>query len=238
MPRQAGTGRLPAVLFWSGGKDAAFALHEIRRGATWDVVALLTTVEERTRRVAMHEVRSALLAAQAASVGLPLVRVPLPPFPPNRVYEAEVGAALDRLRSRGVRHVVFGDLFLEDIRTYRERLMAHRGMECVFPLWGRDTAHLAREMIRSGLEARVVCVDTRWLPAGVAGRRFDETFLHDLPAGVDPCGENGEFHTFVTGGPMLRWPVSVRLGRRRDGPEYARVDLLPGPVFRSRRSKP
>lgn len=220
-----------AVLSWSSGKDAAFALHELRRTGDYDVVALLTAVTARTGRVATHGIRGTLLRHQAASVGLPLTCVPLPRSPSNAEYEKAMAAALQRFHRRGIRHVVFGDLFLEDIRAYREAQLAKLGLEAVFPLWGRDTTELARQMSRSGVEARLVSVDTRVLAPSWAGRRFDDLVDH-LPGGVDPCGENGEFHTFVTAGPMLRWGIAVRtlgvtvadgvatadLGLAREGP--------------------
>lgn len=208
--RNAG-GIPPAILSWSTGKDAAFALHRIRQEGSYDVVALVTSVVDRTGRVATHDIRGELLTRQAASVGLPLTRVALPRSPSNVEYEKAMGTALRKFRARGIRHVVFGDLFLEDIRRYRERELAELSMECVFPLWGQNTQRLAREMLRSGLQARVVSVDTRRLPASRASRPFDERWIAELPPGVDPCGENGEFHTFVTAGPMLRRPVPIRV---------------------------
>lgn len=189
----------------------------------------------------MHGVRDALLARQAAAVGVPLLRAVLPPFPPNAVYESTIGAVLDRFRIQGIRHAVFGDLFLEDIRAYREKLVGRHGMTAVFPLWGRNTAQLAREMVSSGLEARVVCVDRQQLAARWAGHAFSGAFLRSLPGTADPCGENGEFHTFVTAGPMLSARVPVRIVRRWMDGRFARVDLAPvgprpGPT--ARRSKP
>jgi uncharacterized protein (TIGR00290 family) len=220
------TSRSPrAVLSWSTGKDAAYALHRLRQDGSFDVVALLTAVVARTGRVATHGIRGELLARQAASVGMPLTRVLLPASPSNVVYERVMAAALKKFVSRGIRHVIFGDLFLEDIRRYRERQLADLGMEAVFPLWGFDTHRLAQDMIGSGLRARLVAVDTRRVPASWAGRPFDDSLLEQVPAGVDPCGENGEFHTFVTDGPVLRRPIPVLVPsvRARDG--VARVDL-------------
>ena len=227
----------PAVLSWSTGKDAAFALHRIREGRAWDVVGLLTTVEAGTGRVATHGVRRTLLTQQAESVGIPLTRVAVPRSPPNAVYEEAVAAALRPFGERGVRHVMFGDLFLADIRAYRERQMSAIGMECVFPLWGVDTRVLAHDMIGSGLDARVVSVDRRRLPSSMLGRRFDAAFLKDLSGDVDPCGENGEFHTFVTAGPMLRRPIPVRLGQINERDGFATLDLLPGPAGSSPQGK-
>jgi len=231
-----------AVLFWSGGKDAAYALHRVRQEGSYEVVALLTTVVARTGRVATHGVRGSLLALQASSVGLPLTRVGLPPSPPNVVYERRVARALQGFVERGIRHVIFGDLYLEDIRRYRERQLAGLGLECIFPLWGLETRRLAREMIHSGLEARVVSLDTRRLPASWAGHPFDDAFLEGIPEGVDPCGENGEFHTFVTAGPMLRQPVPVQVQTIRTRGGVATADLRLKPCRpssgRSRRRSP
>jgi uncharacterized protein (TIGR00290 family) len=186
-------------------------------------VGLLTTVTEAFERVSIHGVREELLRRQADAVGLPLTVVRIPYPCPNPVYERAMGEALARVRSDGVRHVVFGDLFLEDVRQYRESRMAGVGMECVFPLWGRPTAPLARAMVESGLRARIVCLDPRRLPRSFAGREFNDSLLNDLPPSVDPCGENGEFHTFVTESPMFRAPIVVRSGTviERDGFVFA-----------------
>jgi uncharacterized protein (TIGR00290 family) len=225
-----------AVLSWSSGKDAAYALHRLRQEGSYNVVALLTAVVTETGRVATHGIRGELLTRQAAATGLPLTRVQLPPSPSNVVYEKALASALRGFLKQGIRHVVFGDLFLEDIRAYRERQIAELGMECVFPLWGRDTGRLGREMIESGLRARFVSVDTRKIPASWAGRSFDERWLDELPSGVDPCGENGEFHTFVTAGPMLRRPIPVQIRARREIDGRATVDLgFPSPASRRNR---
>lgn len=214
-----------AVLSWSSGKDAAYALHEVRKAGSYEVVALLTTVVARTGRVATHGVRGEILTRQAASVGLPLTRVMLPPSPSNFVYEKAMASALGGFLKRGVRHVIFGDLFLEDVRRYREGQLAALGMVGVFPLWGRETRRLAQDMINSGLEARLVAVDTHRLPASWAGRTFDEGLLGEVPPGVDPCGENGEFHTFVTAGPMMNDPVPVHVQTIRERGGVASADL-------------
>ena len=190
-------------------------------------VGLLTTVTEAFGRVSMHGVREELLRAQAEALGLPLTTVRIPYPCPNEVYEREMRQALTAARSAGVRHVVFGDLFLEDIRRYRETQMAKAEMECVFPLWHRPTHELAREMLRAGLRARLVCVDPRVLARSFAGRAFDERFLSDLPPSVDPCGEHGEFHTFVTDSPMFRSPVAVRQGETADRDGFVFTDLNP-----------
>jgi uncharacterized protein (TIGR00290 family) len=212
---------------WSSGKDSAFALHVLAQHPDLEVVGLLTTVNESHGRVAMHAVRRELLTAQAEAVGLPLVEVPIPYPCTNEIYEAAMATALGWARARGIGGIAFGDLFLEDIRAYRERQMAATGLECHFPLWGRPTQELAHEMIASGLRARIACIDPSSLPASFAGREFDAGLLADLPAGVDPCGENGEFHTFVWDGPLFAKPVNIRSGEvvARDGFVFA--DLLP-----------
>jgi uncharacterized protein (TIGR00290 family) len=192
-----------------------------------EVVGLLTTVNEAFDRVAMHAVRRQLLEAQAAAAGLPLVVVSLPWPCSNEVYDARMAAAMASAREQGIAAMAFGDLFLEDIRRYREERLAPTGLVPLFPLWGRPTRTLAEEMMRSGLKARLTCVDPRVLAPRFAGREFDRALLDDLPATVDPCGERGEFHTFAWDGPMFRRPVPIRLGETvtRDGFVFA--DLLP-----------
>jgi uncharacterized protein (TIGR00290 family) len=219
-------GRPRALVAWSSGKDAAYALHEVRRAGDFEVVGLLTTVTRTFERVAMHGVREVLLEAQAASIGLPLARVEIPYPCPNEVYEQAMAGVLAAAAARGVTHVVFGDLFLADVRAYREAQLAQAGFTGVFPLWGRDTASLAREMIAAGLDARLVCVDPSRLDRSFAGRKFDAELLAALPAGVDPCGENGEFHTFVADGPMFTRPVRVRPGVIVDRDGFVFADLL------------
>ena len=215
------------VLAWSSGKDSAWTLHALRNDPRFTVVGLLTTVNAAYDRVAMHAVRRRLLEAQAAAAGLPLEVAEIPSPCPNETYEAVMADAVARLRASGAEGVAFGDLFLEDVRRYRERQMAGTGLELVFPLWGRPTGALAVEMIEGGLSARLTCVDPRALPASFAGRPFDRALLDDLPSGVDPCGENGEFHTFAWAGPMFERPVPVVPGEvvERDGFVFA--DLLP-----------
>jgi uncharacterized protein (TIGR00290 family) len=214
-----------AVLAWSGGKDSAFALHALRQGGGTEVTALLTTVDEETGRGAVHDLPAEFLAAQARAAGLPLVTVPLPRPCPNTAYEARMAGALAPFRAAGVARVVFGDLFLTDIRAWREAQMAALGMEAVFPLWNRPTDALAREMIAAGLSARLVAVDTARLDAAFAGRAFDAALLADLPPDVDPCGERGEFHTAVTAGPMFRDPLQVTTGPVVHDAATARVAL-------------
>jgi uncharacterized protein (TIGR00290 family) len=215
------------LLAWSSGKDSAWALHVLRQHREVEVAGLLTTVNETHGRVAMHAVRRELLERQAQAVGLPLTIVPIP-FPcPNELYEAAMARALASARRAGVEGVAFGDLFLEDVRRYREERMAGTGLGCLFPLWGRPTAELAREMIDGGLRAWLTCVDPRHLPPRFAGRAFDAALLAELPPGVDPCGENGEFHSFAWEGPMFRQRVTAKPGEvvERDGFVFA--DLLP-----------
>jgi len=215
---------IKALVAWSGGKDAAWALHRARR-QDLEVAGLLTTMAG--DRVAMHEVRKALIEAQAAAAGLPLWTVPLPWPCSNAEYESAMSRGLLRARGDGIEAVVFGDLFLADIRAYRESLLAGSGIRPVFPLWGRDTAALAEEMIAGGLRATLVCVDLAKLPARFAGRDFDAGLLRELPASCDPCGENGELHTFAWAGPMFRAPVSIAPGRVEERGGFAYADLLP-----------
>jgi uncharacterized protein (TIGR00290 family) len=220
--------RTKALLAWSSGKDSAWTLHVLRREhPEVDVVGLLTTVNQAFDRVAMHAVRRDLLAAQAAAVGLPLMTVEIPYPCSNAEYEAAMAAAMERARADGITAVAFGDLFLEDVRRYREDRMRGTGLTPLFPIWGIPTDALARRMIDGGLRARLTCVDPRKLPAAFAGRDFDAALLRDLPADVDPCGERGEFHSFAYDGPMFERPVSIRGGEvvERDGFVFA--DLLP-----------
>jgi uncharacterized protein (TIGR00290 family) len=216
-----------ALIAWSSGKDSAWALHEARRSGGYDIVGALTTVTDAFARVSIHGLRQNLLAAQLEAAGLPatIVRIPYPC--PNEIYEREMAATMAQATAQGISHVIFGDLFLEDVRAYRESRLRPTGITPVFPIWHRPTAALARDMIAAGVDARLVCVDLKRLPASFAGRRFDQALLADLPPGVDPCGENGEFHTFVVAGPMLARPVAVKPGEvvERDGFAYA--DLLP-----------
>jgi uncharacterized protein (TIGR00290 family) len=215
-----------ALIAWSSGKDSAWALAEIRRRGV-EVAGLLTTVTADYARVSMHGVREEVLELQARSAGLPLRRVAIPAGCVNADYERAMGEEMGRAREEGVTHVVFGDLFLADVRAYRERMLAGSGIAPLFPLWGRDTASLAREMLAGGLRAIVVCVDPRRLAASFAGREFDAAFLREIPPVVDPCGENGEFHTCVTAGPMFSRPIRVQPGETvvRDGFVFA--DLMP-----------
>lgn len=215
-----------ALLSWSSGKDSAFALHEVRRAGDVEIVGLLTTVTKAFDRVSMHAVRTELLRRQAAAARLPLIVVEIPSPCSNEEYEAAVGSALRAAKHDGVTQVVYGDLFLEDVRAYREAQLGPLGLTPVFPLWLRETRQLARDMVASGLSARLTCVDPRVLDRKFAGRVFDETLLAELPDTVDPCGERGEFHTFVTHGPMFSEPIDVAVGEvvERDGFVFA--DLI------------
>ncbi len=220
------------LLAWSSGKDSAWSLHALRLAAAADAgapepVGLLTTVNATHERVAMHAVRRSLLRRQAAAVGLPLHEVDIPWPCSNADYERAMGAAMERARDDGITHMAFGDLFLEDIRCYREERLAGSGIAPLFPIWGRPTRALAAEMLAAGLVAHLTAVDPRQIPGALAGRRWDAALLAELPPGADPCGEHGEFHTFVSAGPMFRAPLEVRSGEivERDGFVFA--DLLP-----------
>jgi uncharacterized protein (TIGR00290 family) len=214
---------------WSSGKDSAWMLHVLRQLYPGAVAALLTTVTEAFDRVAMHGVRRELVDAQARAAGLPVEVVPLPWPCSNEAYEARMGAAVRRLAAADVTHIAFGDLFLDDVRRYRESRLDGTGLAALFPLWKRaGTRELAREMIAGGLEATLTCVDPRALDRSFAGRRFDRALLDELPPAVDPCGERGEFHTFASAGPMFKAPVAVRTGEvvERDG--FVFCDLTGG----------
>ncbi|HEY3819734.1 MAG TPA: hypothetical protein VGL81_21345 [Polyangiaceae bacterium] len=223
------TDRRRAWMSWSSGKDSAFALGVARERPDLEITALLTTVTDAFERVSMHGVREELLRAQARAVGLPLVDVRIPSPCTNAVYEERMAAALSKAATEGVDTMVFGDLYLADIRAYREEKLAPIGFRAEFPLWKRDTRELAHAMIASGLRAILTCVDPRRVPRELAGREFDERLLEELARlpGVDPCGENGEFHTFAYAGPPLASPVPVELGEivERDGFVFADVLL-------------
>lgn len=213
-------------LWWSSGKDSAWSLDSLRQQSDFDVTAIVTTVNERFDRIAMHAVRRELLLEQASSVGLELRCVPIPHPCSNADYESAFLAVVDEAVRRGVEYMAFGDLFLRDVRAYRERLLEGTGIEPVFPLWGRDTETLSQEMLEGGLRAIVTCVDPGVLPREFAGREFDASLLSSLPPGVDPCGENGEFHTFAWSGPMFSTPIDCMVGEivERDG--FAFADVL------------
>jgi uncharacterized protein (TIGR00290 family) len=218
------------LLSWSSGKDSAWALHMLRQQPDMDVVGLVTTVNAAFDRVAMHGVRRALVEAQAEAAGLPLHVLAIPHPCPNAEYERVMGAFVAQQASEGIEAMAFGDLFLEDIRRYREAKLAGTGLTPLFPLWGLETGALARTMLDGGLEAYVACLDPKKLPASFAGRRFDAALLAELPSGVDPCAENGEFHTFACAGPMFRHPIAVNVGEIviRDG--FVFCDLIPDPL--------
>ena len=216
-----------AFVSWSSGKDSAYAVHIARREGVAEIVGALTTVNELYDRVAMHGVRHALLDKQIAALGLPAIKVPLPSPCPNEVYEDRMENACAAIQAKGIKHIVFGDLFLEDIRRYREEKLGPTGMRPLFPLWKRDTAKLAREMIASGMIAHIVCLDPRKLDRKFAGRRFDRSLLGELPGDIDPCGENGEFHTVVTAGPMFQAPISVTIGETVERDGFVFTDVIP-----------
>jgi uncharacterized protein (TIGR00290 family) len=215
-----------ALISWSSGKDSAFALHEIRCDGEFEVVGALTTVTETFARVSIHGVRQEILRAQCDAAGLPQTIVAIPYPCPNEIYEARMGEAVASAVGEGVTHMIFGDLYLADIRAYREQKLAGTGITPVFPLWERPTADLARAMIASGLEAWLATVDLKKLPAEFAGRKFDAQLLADLPDGIDPCGENGEFHTCVVAGPMFSKRLAVTTGERVERDGYAYCDLV------------
>jgi len=223
-----------ALIAWSSGKDSAWALHEIRRAGEYEVVGALTTVTETFQRVSMHGVREDILYAQHEAAGLPSIIVPIPYPCPNEVYEARMAAALADAKAAGVTHVIFGDLFLEDVRAYREQKLAGTGITPLFPLWGKPTDALAREMIDGGLETYLICVDPKQLSRDFAGRRFDHALLGDLPAGVDPCGEKGEFHSCVVAGPMFSRRIDVSVGETVERDGFVYTDLM----LRSEQSDP
>jgi uncharacterized protein (TIGR00290 family) len=216
--------RIPkAILCWSSGKDSAWTLHMLRQRQEVEVVGLLTTINEVHNRVTMHAVRVALLQTQAEAVGLPLWTVSIPSPCSNQQYERAMRTAIKRALASGVSVMAFGDLFLEEVRRYRETQLVGTGLAPLFPIWGLSTTLLAREMISAGLRARVTCVDPNQIAASFAGREFDDALLADLPSSADPCGERGEFHTFTYAGPMFRHPVPIQTGEivTRDGFVFA-----------------
>lgn len=222
--------KTPVVMSWSGGKDSAVALHELLRSGDYEVVELMTSVSEEYQRVSHHGVREVLLEQQAQAIGLPLQKVYLPSGKlvpcTNEIYEQIMGNLMAAYKARGIDTVGFGDLFLEDLREWREKNLAKAGMRGIFPLWHRDTAQLARDVIAMGFRAYLSCVEGK-VGEGFVGRAFDQSLLDDLPSGIDPCGEYGEFHSFVYDGPIFKKPVNVRVGDvvMRDGRYYA--DLVP-----------
>jgi uncharacterized protein (TIGR00290 family) len=219
--------RPKVVVSWSSGKDSALALHEVQRSGDVEVVGILTTVTSSFGRVSMHGVRESLLDRQTEALGLRGWKVPIPSPCPNDVYEREMARALGEIQQLGVSAVVFGDLFLEDIRQYREARLAEVGMRGIFPLWGRKTDQLAREMIAVGIRATLTCIDPRKLDRTFAGRTFDAALLDALPEGVDPCGENGEFHTFASASPAFNGPISIEVGEVVDRDGFVFADIVP-----------
>lgn len=216
------------VMAWSGGKDSAAALWRLQDDPAYAVTGLLTTVTAGYDRISMHGVRVSLLEAQAEALGLALHKVTIPPGASNDAYEAAMGEVVAALRAEGVEAVAFGDLYLEDIRAYREKMMAPTGLRTVYPIWGEDTAALAREVIGAGFRATLCCIDPRALAPAFAGRSYDLALLDELPPGVDPCGENGEFHTFVSDGPNFARPVPLTVGERVERDGFWFNELLPG----------
>jgi uncharacterized protein (TIGR00290 family) len=220
--------RRKSFMSWSSGKDSAMALHTAWQSGEIEIAGLLTTISEEYGRVAIHGVREALLERQAAALGLPLIKVTLPSPCTNDLYEDRMNDACVRIVRLGVRHMIFGDLFLEDLRAYRTEKLALVGLGAIFPLWKRNTHHLAQEMITSGIVAHVSCVDLRRLDRSFAGRQFDDEFLRDLPGDVDPCGENGEFHTVVSEGPMFSAAIPISIGEVIEREGFAFADVIPG----------
>ncbi|MDF0606095.1 adenine nucleotide alpha hydrolase [Neisseriaceae bacterium TC5R-5] len=218
----------PTLLSWSSGKDSAWALHQLRQDPSIELVGLFCTINEVFQRVAMHAVRVELLQQQAAAVGLPLRLVSIPYPCSNEDYANRMGAFVTQCRAEGIQQMAFGDLLLADVRHYREQNLAGSGITPIFPLWGTPTEELAQTMLQSGLQARITCLDPRRLPRELAGQAFDQCLLDALPADADPCGENGEFHTFAWDGPMFQYPVPYQLGETIEREGLLFTDLLPG----------
>jgi uncharacterized protein (TIGR00290 family) len=216
------------LLSWSSGKDSAWCLHVLRQRGEYEVVGLLTTFNAEADRVAMHAVRRELVELQAAATGLPLWAVPLPWPCSNEQYESLMSQACDRAVSEGIYGIAFGDLFLEDVRAYREKQLRDTGLKPIFPIWGVPTRALAQEMIASGVRAKLTCIDTEKLDRSFAGRDFDADLLASLPEAVDPCGERGEFHSFVYAGPMLRDVLPISVGETVLREQFVFTDLIPG----------
>ena len=217
-----------AIMSWSGGKDSAMALYEIQRADDWEIEGLLTTITQDYDRVCMHGVRTALLDQQATALGLPLDKIYLDANGSQEAYDGKMRTYLAGCRARDIQAVIFGDLFLQDVRQYRERNLAQAGMQAVFPLWGPDTRTLAERFLHAGFRAIITCVDLQALASGFVGRYYDPAFLADLPPEADPCGERGEFHSFVYDGPLFRSPIPFQTGRTviREN-RFAYLDLIP-----------
>jgi uncharacterized protein (TIGR00290 family) len=214
------------LISWSTGKDSAWMVHVLRQRGDIELAGMLTTVNEKFQRVAMHAVRVELLQAQADAIGLPLRQIPIPSPCPNEIYERAMSAAVERAIAEGFTHMAFGDLFLEDIRRYREDRLAGSGLTPIFPLFGRNTTTLARAMVTGGLRARLTCVNPRVLDQTFAGRDFDASLLDELPASVDPCGERGEFHSFAYDGPMFSRPIAIQSGEVVEREGFVFQDLV------------
>lgn len=216
-----------AWMAWSSGKDSAWALHTARQLGEVEIIGIMTTVTSVYDRISMHGVRRCLLQAQAEALGLPLYSVEIPAPCSNQEYETRMREAMQVAQAQGVSHIVFGDLFLEDLKEYRENNLAQVGMQGYFPLWKRDTRTLAQEMIQDGLKAHLTCLDPGKMPLFLAGHAFDAILIAALPESVDPCGENGEFHSFVWDGPMFKHPVPVQVGETVERDGFVFTDLLP-----------
>lgn len=227
MPRQPAA-KERVVLSWSGGKDSAMAAYHLIASQKYEIAALLTTVTEDYDRISMHGVRRELLRRQAASLGIPLHEVPIPKDCSNAIYEARMRQALDEFKAGGIGRVAFGDLFLEDLKRYRDERLAQAGMSGLYPIWRRDTQELVRTFIGLGFRALLCCVDTQALDASFAGREIDLQLLGELPDHVDPCGENGEYHSFVYAGPIFRQPIACAAGQRvMRTPRFNYCDIVP-----------
>lgn len=216
-----------AVISWSSGKDSAYAYHVLKRSGDYNIVGALTTITEEYDRVSTHGVRIELLDQQMSQLGIPCHKVYIPAPCPNEIYQQKMRQATDILKAEGVTHVIFGDLYLEDIRQYRLKQMKKAGLECVFPLWKKDTIALADEMIASGLRSIITCIDPKKLDNSYAGREFGPELLNDLPSGIDPCGENGEFHTVAIKGPMFDADIDVEIGEVVDRDGFVFADVIP-----------
>jgi uncharacterized protein (TIGR00290 family) len=216
------------LLSWSSGKDSAWALHMLRQQGQYEITGLMTTFNAAFDRVAMHSTRRALVELQAESAGLPLIAAPIPWPCSNADYESAMKHVCDQALAQGIGAIAFGDLFLADVRAYRERQLKDTGLEPLFPVWGIPTSTLAQEMISAGLRARLVCVDPKQLPSSFIGRDFDQLLLRDLPSGADPCGENGEFHSFVYAGPMFNREIAIVTGEKVERDGFWFCDVMPG----------
>lgn len=215
------------LLSWSSGKDSAWALHVLRQQGQYEIAGLMTTFNAAFDRVAMHSTRRVLVEMQAEAAGLPLIAAPIPWPCSNADYELAMKLICDQALARGITAIAFGDLFLTDVRAYRERQLKDTGLQPLFPLWDIPTSGLAQEMIDAGLRAKLVCVDPKQLPSSFIGRDFDQSLLNDLPAGVDPCGEHGEFHSFVHAGPIFSWEIPIVMGEKVERDGFWFCDVLP-----------